>query len=100
MNWDKSSITTLLLTNDKALYRAITVIFDRQTAEEQSSETTSVNNGIGFSGCDAQILSSFAKQIAQRGFLSPKQKEIAVKKMPKYHKQIITLIKEKEARNV
>ena len=64
--------------------------------DEQISEDTHYNNGIGFTGCDAPILSSFAKQLLSRGFLTPKQKVYALKKMPKYHKQILVLIKEKE----
>lgn len=95
--WNKESIQVLLATNEKALLRAIVKIFENQTTDEQISETTHHDNGIGFTGCDAHILSSFAKQIQKRGFLSPKQMVIAKRKMPKYWKQIQKLIKEKQS---
>lgn len=98
MTWDKSRITTLLLTNDKALHKAIIKIYERQTADEQAYGATLVYNNIGFNGVDAQIMSSFARQLMEKGFLSPKQKAIALKKMPKYWAQIKQLIEEKEAK--
>jgi hypothetical protein len=85
------------LTNDKALFRAIIKIYERQTLDEQEAEETSERNGVGFSGCDANILSSFAKQLIVKGYLSPKQITIARKKMPKYWKQIQSLIEEKQS---
>ena len=64
-------------------------IFEYQTAEEQNSESTMYWNGVGFSGADAEILSSFAKQINEGKFAgSPKQMKILFKKMPKYAKQL------------
>ena len=72
----------------KALVRIFT---ENQTADEQVSEITRHDNGIGFSGADGEILSSFAKQKIKKGFLSPKQMAIVFKKMPKYHKQVISM---------
>jgi hypothetical protein len=93
--WDKPSIQTLIHSNPKALHRAIIKIYERQTADEQDLDQTIEHNGIGFNGIDAEIMSSFAKQLMTRGFLSPKQTVIAQKKMPKYWKQILQLINEK-----
>lgn len=91
--------------NDKWVLRAVIVIFQRQTASEQVAETTREENGIGFNGVDAQILSSFAKQIidfeaGKSRFntpLSPKQMGIARRKITKYAGQILQIMKEKEA---
>ncbi len=95
MTWTKTSIQSLILSNPAALNRAIIKIYERQTAEEQSADQTIEHNGIGFNGVDAEIMSSFAKQLMSRGFLSPKQDAIARRKMPKYWKQILQLIEEK-----
>jgi hypothetical protein len=89
-------------------YRGLTAIFARQTADEQNIEATRYHNGIGFTGLDAQICSSFAKQIAEwnatpadrRRFaspLSPYQTEIAMRKMVKYAGQLVRITREKVA---
>jgi len=49
-------------------------------------------NGIGFSGVDSEILSSFAVQVNNGRNLSAKQMAIVYKRMPRYHKQIASLI--------
>lgn len=84
----KSYIQNLLETNDYAVTRALAVIFDRQTADEQVTNTTSDANSVGFSGVHAEICSSFAKQYKSRGFLSSKQMVIARRIMKKYWKQL------------
>lgn len=76
--------------------RAIVALFNKQTASEQYTQSTNENNGIGFNGVDAEILSSFAMQIIQyKRSLSPKQLAIAFKKLPKYAKQLATIAEEK-----
>jgi hypothetical protein len=69
----KDTINCLLLRNDRAVYRALIVLFERQTADEQRSENTLHDNGIGFTGADAEFMSSLAKQVIERGSLSPRQ---------------------------
>jgi len=90
----KHWIQDLLDRNDLAVCRALLVIFERQTADEQSYDMTRERNLVGFSGVDAEICSSFAKQYKSRGFLSPKQMVIARKKMKKYWKQLAEISKE------
>src|SRR5437764_9937822 len=82
--WDRESLIALLNTNNYAVERALLTIYARQTADEQETETTSHNNGVGFSGFDAEIFSSFAVQVEQSTRpngqrLSPKQFAIARK---------------------
>ena len=84
------------------LVRAILAIYDNQTADEQRRESTDHDNGVGFTGLDAKILSSFAKQIRrwqqnpQHGQpLSPKQFAIAQRKMPKYAIQLVRIARAK-----
>ena len=81
-----------LATNAVWSVKALVRIFqENQTQQEQAAETTVEDNGIGFSGTDGEILSSFAKQQLARGSLSPKQMTIVFKAMPKYHKQVIAM---------
>ena len=84
----KTWMQNLLTTSDKAVERALVVIFERQTADEQMIGVTRVNNAVGFSGVDAELCTSFAKQVIKRGSLSPKQMVYARKKMLKYWKQL------------
>lgn len=91
----KEFVKTMLLSDSNWLYRGILAIFNKQTYDEQQSETTKEDNGVGFNGVDAYMLSSFAKQIAAGRTLSPKQLAIARKKMPKYAGQLIQIAKEK-----
>ena len=95
MTLSKEIIREKLATNDAWLIRAVMAIFEKQTAQEQTSEETRENNGVGFNGTDAAILSSFAKFYAARGFLSPKQLAIARRKMPKYAGQLLTIAQAK-----
>lgn len=99
-SWTKEQIITLLDTNDMAVVKGIVAIFNNQTADEQTSQSTRYDNGIGFNGCDAQILSSFAHQIINwsketqprfRFPLSPKQLAIGRKKIKKYARQLLLI---------
>ena len=82
----------MLATNETWALKALVRIFrENQTADEQSAETTSHDNGIGFSGIDANFLSSLAKQYISRGSLSPKQTGFVLKKMPKYAGQVVKM---------
>ena len=81
-----------LSTNPAWAQRAIVKLWERQTADEQAAQTTGHDNGVGFNGTDAFILSSFAEQINKGRTLSPKQLAIAFRKLPKYSKQIISEI--------
>ena len=63
-------------------------VYENQTADEQNSGTTKHHNGIGFTGADADILSSFAEQIKKGRQLSEKQCKILFKKMPRYARQL------------
>lgn len=98
-------IKSLLLTNARAREKALLVLLDRQTADEQASERTIEHNGRGFTGYDAELLTSFAKQVRLNRYgnppgqrLSPRQHEIAIKRLPKYAKQLRLVATEKAVR--
>jgi hypothetical protein len=84
--------------------RGMLAIYAKQTADEQQAETVTHDNGVGFTGTDGHILSSFAKQVnrwmataperRQYDFpLSVKQTAIVQKKMPKYAGQLLKIAK-------
>jgi hypothetical protein len=75
----------------KWVERSVIQIFNKQTASEQAVEATRLNNGVGFNGTDAGIMSSFAKWLLRsegHNHLSPKQLVIAKKKIVKYSGQL------------
>jgi len=101
--YDATEIREKLVSNDKWLVRGILAIYERQTADEKSSQTTKHTNGVGFNGRDAAILSSFAKQILSwqatsnprfRQPLSSKQFELARRMMSKYAAQLARIAEE------
>lgn len=69
----KESIVRLLETNDKAVARALVVLNNRQTFDEQSSENTKYLNGRGFRPCHARMGTSMANFYTKFGHLTPKQ---------------------------
>lgn len=73
MNLSGSDIVNLLRSNDKAVARALIVLKDLQTADEQASESTRHLNGKGFRPCHARMGVSMAKFYERTGYLSPKQ---------------------------
>lgn len=106
MNLTGSDIVNLLRTNDKAVARALVVLKDRQTEDEQRSESTRHLNGRGFRPCHARMGVSMAKFYERNGYLSPKQ--LAYWRKPTkegfrlaiYWRQLLEAAKEKAARKV
>lgn len=92
--WSKETIQSLLDTNDDAVIRAMKKIYTKQTADEKKYQDTHIYNSVGFSGSDANIMSSFTEYYEKYGKLSPKQMVIARKKMKKYWKQLLNVIRE------
>lgn len=87
--WSKDDIKAKLSTDDKWLVRGLLAIHARQTEEEKVSETTKEQNGIGFNGVDATILTDMVNQYKRtNGFLSPRQIALIRKKMVKYAGQL------------
>jgi len=80
-----------LLTNETWAKKALLEIYKFQTLDEQQSGRTQLWNGVGFNGCDDEILSSLATQLLKKGWLSPKQMVILHKKISKYTRQVIQI---------
>lgn len=93
--YNKEIIKNRLLTDNAWLYRGILAIYQHQTLDEKLDGITKEDNGIGFNGADAIILSSFAQQLILKKYLTDKQCAIARKKMLKYSGQLLNIIKSK-----
>ena len=97
--WDKESLKDLLDRNDKAVYRAILLIYSFQTDEEKYKGVTKTVNGKGFSKFDVEVLSSYAMQLSRGQELSLKQMYVARPKIKKYVGQILQYMKDREEQN-
>lgn len=99
--WTKELLIEKLNTSDVMVERSLLVVYANQKADEQNNEATSHDNGKGFNGSDAFIMTKFAKWIiegSKKGYpegkrLSPKQREITRKKLKKYTKQLLAAVK-------
>lgn len=94
------TIREKLQSNDLWLCRGIKAIYDCQTLSEQLEGQTKEDNGIGFNGVDAFILSSFAQFYVKTGFLTAKQLVIARKKMGKYSGQLLKIAQTKAEKSL
>ena len=83
-----AALKAKLAQDERWALRALTTVYKNQTADEQNAQATLEHNGIGFSGPDAEILSSFAQQYQRRGRLSPKQMNLLKRKIPSYAGQV------------
>lgn len=96
MEYSKEQIKEFLKTNKSWIERALVVLHDRQTEDEQSSGETIEHNGRGFNGVDSRYLSYCAKWVKGKNPLNEKHMGKCGKMLPKYWKQIQELIKEKQ----
>lgn len=93
--WDKEKLKDLLMRNDKAVMRALLLLYSFQTDEEQYSSITSIKNNKGFNMWDAEILTPLAKQVKEGIGLSSKQLYVARAKILKYVGQIFRYMQAK-----
>ena len=78
-----------LSTNEGWALRGLERIAMRQTEYELENDLTHENNKVGFSGPDAEILTSFYRRIKKGYSLTPRQKTILFQKIPKYAGQLV-----------
>lgn len=89
--WTREDIVSLLNTSDRAVERGVVAIWQRQTADEQSTDTTRHNNGIGFSGWSAHSGSYYAKWVESGRRLTGKHLDKA-RKIVLHHAAQLTRI--------
>ena len=84
----------LLKTNDKALLRAIVLIYNNQTDEEKNKGESIEDNRIGFSKIDAKEMGDIAKKIKAGKALTKGELAKSRNKMQKYWRQLMIISKE------
>ena len=85
-------IRTKLQSDAKWAVKGMVRIYEFQTAHEQNIGNTCEDNGVGFSGIDGDILSSFAEQVKRGRNLSMKQMSVVFGSMPKYAGQLQRIV--------
>lgn len=96
----RAYIKMMLGSNTDWAIRGMLKIYELQTIDEQATRTTHTLNSVGFSGCDAEIMSSLVTFYKRFNRLSDKQMKLAFKKMPRYHKQILKMIPKEKMEQV
>lgn len=87
--YTKQDIKQLLLTNDKAVDRAILALYNLQTQDEKGSGETLHSNKVGFSGADGKFGSYLARYILLGNQLSGEYKNRARNMVLKYVGQLV-----------
>lgn len=98
MSITREEVTHLLRTNDRAVERALVVLFQRQTADEQAAHDTRHTNGVGFNATDAKFGSNLAQKVLKGWKLTPAQISSARRMIIKYGGQLVAAAEEKAAR--
>jgi len=93
--WTEEEIRLNISIMETWAIRALLAIYARQTATEKAIGDTTEHNSVGFTGWDAEILTSMAKQYNERGWLTVKQISVVMKRMPKYAGQLLKIIEGK-----
>jgi hypothetical protein len=70
--WTRGEIEEMLRTNDRAVERAMVAIWERQTADEQATQTVRHHNNRGFAGWTARSGTYFARWVRNGGRLTGK----------------------------
>lgn len=86
--WKKDEMKELLQKNDNAVMKGLLVVYSLQSDGEKEIAETVEHNGVGFTGFDAEFLTSLARQLLTSGRLSARQMVFARKKMLKYAGQL------------
>lgn len=89
----------LLKTNDKALIKAIVLIYDNQTPEEKNKGESIDDNCVGFSKIDAKEMGDIARKIKANKVLTKGELAKSRNKMQKYWKQLMIISKKQAEAN-
>jgi hypothetical protein len=93
-----TTIRANLITNPAWVERAILVLFERQTQDEQTSDETRHDNNMGFTSADARRM-SFVAKFLQGGKHLTREKALGVygPRLQKYAKQLAKIAMAKKA---
>jgi hypothetical protein len=91
----KEEIQDKLKNDVRWMERALIVLHDFQTKDEQRVGDTKHHNDIGFNGVDGRYLSYCARWVIDGKHLNEKHMKKCGEKLPKYWKQISNIIESK-----
>lgn len=94
--WNRENIKELLLTNNRAVAKAILTLYNLQEEDEKLGGVTLHHNNVGFGAVDARYLGNVAKKIMNDNPLTEKEFYIAKLKIIKYSGQLADIANEKE----
>lgn len=92
----KEYLQNLVSHNDKALMRAIVLIYEQQTLEEKQLGESKEENDAGFTKVDAKVLGDIAEKIKQGQQLTAGELAKSRNKMKKYWKQLMLISKKQQ----
>lgn len=98
--WNKWNIRAKLATDFKWCRRALIVLYQRQTADEQSATRTKHDNDRGFNQPDAPLGSRLARKAMTPQLFEPNEVIAARKLLMKYAGQLARIANEKERAKV
>jgi hypothetical protein len=98
MELTKESVCRLLQLNDRAVERAILVLFDRQTRDERRDSLSKYRNFAGFSAAHVSKGSYYARWIKSGRHLTCWHLENARRITQRYTKQLLLVAQEKRFR--
>lgn len=101
--WDKFTnqqqweqyLKQLVKSNNKALYRAVVIVYQNQTDKEQISGQSIEDNYVGFTKWDAKEMTAIAQKIIRKQKLTDSEIAKSRNKMQKYWKQLMVASKKK-----
>lgn len=86
--WTGEAVYKRLTESQAWVERSIVALYEYQTEAEKQTGATIKNNGVGFNGPDAYMMTYYANWIKGGKHLSGKHLEKASKKILKYSKQL------------
>ncbi len=103
--WTKEAILALIdkwttprQENGNAMFHVLHALYERQTVGEQATHESREVNGRGFTKFDAELLTDIEKRAEKYGSLTPKQTQLVGRRIRKYHRQLVEIANEAEAR--
>ena len=95
MTYTKETVKEMLGKNPRWIERGLVVLHNLQTTDEQQEGGTIHHNNMGFNSSDSKYLSYCATWVKSGRPLNEKHLEKCGKKLPKYSRQILSLIGQK-----
>lgn len=87
-NYTRLDIAQILVKNDRAVERAMLLLYRLQTQSEQMTSQTTVHNGVGFSSAHASRGSYYGRWVASGKQLTGKHLDLARKISLRYTRQL------------